>query len=242
MTHSGIKISVGNKVTGVVPSKDSVVCETASGEKFSSSILLAAIGRKPVLPAKLELAGIVPEKGGFISVDSKCRTKVPGIYAIGDLTGRIQLAHLASAMGIVAAENACGNTCEFRDNLVPNCVFTSPELASVGLSEELCENRKLKYKTGKFPFAALGKAMAIDDSAGFCKIIADAETDQILGVHIVGPHATDLIAEAVAAMNLECTATEMDRIIHAHPTLPEAIMEAAHDLHGKSIHIPSKKK
>jgi dihydrolipoamide dehydrogenase len=145
-------------------------------------------------------------------------------------------------MGVVAADVACGKKNAFDGSRVPGCIFTAPEIGSVGMSAEQCAAEGIKTQVGKFPFAALGKAMAINETTGFCKIIADAETDQILGVHIVGPHATDLIAEACAAMQMECTAKELGKAIHAHPTLGEAMMEAAHAVHGESAHIPSRKK
>lgn len=241
MKASGIKIETGRKVESVSAGKNSVTCKTADAE-YNAEYMLVAVGRKALSTSmKIENTGIKPDEKGFIGVDSRCRTSVPGIFAIGDLTGRIQLAHLASAMGLCAAENACGKSCEFRDDLVPNCIFTSPEIAFVGLSEDECKAKNIKYNVGKFPFAALGKALASGESSGFCKILADAESDQVLGVHIIGPHATDLIAEAVTAMQLEITAEEMAKVIRAHPTLSEALMEATHDLHGKCIHAQPKK-
>ncbi len=242
MKAAGIEVETGTKVESVKAGKDSVSCRTA-GDEFKADYLLVAVGRRPVSKSMdLERTGVRPDERGFVRVDSRCRTSVPGIFAIGDVTGRMQLAHMASAMGICAAENACGHSCEFRDDLVPNCIFTSPEIASVGLSEDECEAKGMKYRTGKFPFAALGKAMAMGETAGFCKIVADAGSDQVLGVHMLGPHATDLIAEAATAMNMEITAHELGKAIHAHPTLAEAVMEAAHDVHGSCVHAPSRRK
>ena len=142
------------------------------------------------------------------------------------MTGSWQLAHAASAMGIVAAENATGGRREFR-GLVPNCIFTNPEIGVVGTTESECVEKGLDVTVGRYPFAALGKAMAIGETAGFCKIVADRETDQVLGIHIIGPHATDLIAEAVTGMQLEITSRELAYTIHPHPTLGEVIMETA---------------
>jgi len=190
----------------------------------------------------LGAAGVKTNERGWIPVDAKCKTNVPNIYAIGDIGGKIWLAHLASAMGICASENIAGISNDFSYDLVPGCIFTNPEIGSVGLSEDECKEKGIKYHVGKFPFASLGKAMAINDATGFCKIIADAETDQVLGVHIVGPHATDLIAEAVPAMKLEITAKELGKAIHAHPTLGEAMVEAAHAVHGESAHMINKRK
>eukprot|EP00831_Metopus_contortus_P081113 TRINITY_DN8455_c0_g1_i3.p1 TRINITY_DN8455_c0_g1~~TRINITY_DN8455_c0_g1_i3.p1 ORF type:complete len:216 (+),score=43.78 TRINITY_DN8455_c0_g1_i3:113-760(+) len=139
-------------------------------------------------------------------------------------------------------DNICGKTNSFRYDLIPGCIFTAPEIGSVGLSEAQCKEQGIEYNIGKFPFAALGKAMAINETDGFVKIIADKQTDQVLGVHIIGPHATDLISEAVPAMNLEITATELGKAVHAHPTLGEAMMEAAHAVHGECAHMPAPRK
>jgi dihydrolipoamide dehydrogenase len=149
---------------------------------------------------------------------------------------------MASVMGITAAENACGKRSEFSDLLVPGCIFTHPEIGTVGLTEKQCAEQGIEVNIGKFAFAGLGKAMAAGETEGFCKIIADVETDQVLGVHIIGPHAADLIAEATATMHLEVTAKELGKAIHAHPTLAEAIMEAAHAVHGECVHMPLPRK
>ena len=175
-------------------------------------------------------------------MDPYYRTSVPGIYAIGDAVGKIMLAHWASAAAEAAVSHICGKPVHFAGTLTPGCIFTSPEIGTVGLSEEQCKAQNIAYNVGKFPFAALGKAMAMGETEGFVKIVADAATDQVLGVHIIGPHATDLIAEAVPAMLLECTARELGRAIHAHPTLGEAMMEAAHAVHGECAHIPTRKR
>ena len=142
----------------------------------------------------------------------------------------------------MAADVACGKKNSYSSALVPGCIFTTPEIGSLGKTQEQCDKEGLETRVGKFPFAALGKAMAINDTNGFCKIIADAKTDQVLGIHVVGPHATDLVAEACPAMHLEITARELGKAIHAHPTLGEAMMEAAHAVHGESAHIPSRKR
>ncbi|HCX64730.1 MAG TPA: dihydrolipoyl dehydrogenase, partial [Eubacteriaceae bacterium] len=159
------------------------------------------------------------------------------IYAVGDVTGKIQLAHLASAQGMIAAENAMGEDKTMRYDIVPSCLYTIPEIASVGMTEEEAKKHK-DVTVGNFPLVASGKAMAMGETQGFVKIIADKKYDEILGVHIVGPHATELINEAAAAMQLESTVEELGNVIHAHPTLSESIMEAAHDVHGKCIHKP----
>ncbi len=242
MQKTGIEIMNG-KPLGDLKADDNGVSGKVGDLTVSADYLLVSIGRKPALEGmNLAASGVKTNERGWIPVDSSCRTNVPGIFAIGDATGSWQLAHAASAMGVVAADVACGRKNAFDGSLVPGCIFTSPEIGSVGKSQEQCDREGIETRVGKFPFAALGKAMAINETAGFCKIIADAKTDQILGVHIVGPHATDLIAEACPALHLEITAKELGKAIHAHPTLGEAMMEAAHAVHGESAHIPSRKR
>lgn len=242
MKKTGISILTGTPMQDIKAGPKSVSGKVGS-EEFSADYLLVSIGRKPLTEGlSLAAAGVKTNERGWIPVDSKCKTNVSGIYAIGDITGKIWLAHLASAMGLCAAENAAGNKSEFSYDLVPGCIFTNPEIGVIGLSEDECKEKGINYHVGKFPFAALGKAMAINETSGFCKIIADANTDQVIGVHIIGPHATDLISEAVPAMNLEITAKELGRAIHAHPTLGEAMMEAAHAVHGESVHVAARRK
>jgi len=242
MTKAGVEIMNGKPLSDIKATANGVSGKVGD-MTVSADYLLVSIGRKPALEGmNIAAAGIKTNERGWIPVDSCCRTNVPGVFAIGDATGSWQLAHAASAMGVVAADVACGKKNTFDGSLVPGCIFTSPEIGSVGKSQEQCDKEGIETRVGKFPFAALGKAMAINETVGFCKIIADAKTDQVLGVHIVGPHATDLIAEAGPALQLEITARELGKAIHAHPTLGEAMMEAAHAVHGESAHIPSKKK
>ncbi len=221
---------------------DSGISASAGDDKLEADLMLVSVGRRPATSGlKLEAAGVSRDEKGFIPVDEQCRTNVPGIYAIGDVTGRVQLAHMASAMAAVAAENVTGGRGFFRDDIVPGCIFTIPEIASVGLTSEQCKEKDIEVETASFPFAALGKASAGGETSGFCKIIADKETDQVLGVHIAGPHATDLISESVLGMNLEVTAEELGKAIHPHPTYGEIIMETAHALHGQCANLPGKK-
>jgi dihydrolipoamide dehydrogenase len=242
MKQAGIKIMTGTAMSDIKATARGVSGKVGD-ETVKAEYLLVSIGRKAVSEnLNLGAAGVKIDERGWVPVDEHCKTNVPGIYAIGDIGGKIWLAHLASAMGICAVENIAGNRNEFSYDLVPGCIFTSPEIGTVGKTEEQLKEEGINYNVGKFPFAALGKAMAIDETDGFVKILADAETDQVLGVHIVGPHATDLIAEAVPAMQLEITAKELGKAIHAHPTLGEAMMEAAHAVHGESAHIPVRRK
>jgi dihydrolipoamide dehydrogenase len=155
---------------------------------------------------------------------------------VGDVTGGPLLAHAATSQGLVAAENACGLYLRKNEKVIPNCIFTSPEIGAVGLSEQEAGQQGRKIKTGKFLLGASGKALAIGETAGFVKWVADAETGQLLGAHAVGSHATDLIAEAVVAIRAELTATELAHTMHAHPTLAEVWMEAAHVLQGEPLH------
>ena len=215
-----------------------------SATKHSTAdLLLCAVGRKPVTDGlQLENAGLKTNERGYIEADDYCRTNVASIFAIGDVTGKVQLAHYATAQGIAAAENALRTRLNPHDTIVPNVIFTSPEIGTVGLSEDNAVKQKPAVKTGKFRFAGLGKGVATGQTTGFVKWIADAATDQLLGAAAVGPHATELVAEATAAIRAELTTREVGRTIHAHPTFSEAWMEAAHALHGECIHAPPKRK
>ena len=212
-------------------------------ETLSADLLLCAVGRKPVTDGlKLENAGLKTTERGYIEADDYCRTKVANIFAIGDVTGKIQLAHYATAQGIAAAENAVQTKLRKHDTIVPNVIFTSPEVGTAGMSEDDAKKQNRAVKTGKFRFASLGKGIATGENVGFVKWIADAGTDQLLGAAAVGSHATELIAEAAAVIRAELTTRELGRTIHAHPTFSEAWMEAAHALHGECIHTPPKRK
>jgi len=203
---------------------------------YAEKVLLATERSPHTQDSGLENVGI-QLRDGFIVVDEHMRTNLPNIYAVGDVTGGKMLAHLAFAGGIVAAENIAGIETTIDYRAVPTCVYTSPEIASVGLSQE--EAAKLGYNVsiGKFPYLANGRALTLGEREGFVKIVSDKETDEILGVHILGPNATDLIGEAAIAIRLECTSEELGKTIHAHPTLSEAIMEAALAVSGKAVHI-----
>jgi dihydrolipoamide dehydrogenase len=232
----GIRILTGVTLEEIT-ADDKGVRGRAGQEKLEADLLLVALGRKPSTSTlKLENAGLTPNERGFLPVDAYGRTSVATVYAVGDVTGGPLLAHVATAQGIVAAENACGRSHRKNETLVPNCIFTTPEIGTVGLGEQEAQQQGRKIKTGKYPFSALGKAMAIGDTAGFVKWVADAETNQLLGAHAVGPHATDIIAEAAVAIRAELTAADLGHTIHAHPTLAEAWMEAAHVLMGEPIH------
>jgi dihydrolipoamide dehydrogenase len=219
------------------------VSGSRGGEIIRADLLLSAVGRKPVTDGlALKNAGLSTNEGGFIETDAYCRTQAASVFAIGDVTGKTQLAHYATAQGIAAAENAVGQKPRKHDTLVPNVIFTSPEVGTVGVSEEDARKQNQNVNIAKFRFGGLGKALAVGETAGFVKWIADAETDQLLGAAAVGPHATELVAEAAVAVRAELTGREFGRTIHAHPTFSEAWMECAHILHGEAIHAPPKRK
>jgi dihydrolipoamide dehydrogenase len=163
-------------------------------------------------------------------------TNMPGVYAVGDVTGTVLLAHVASSQGIVAACNACGISRQMDYSVVPAAIFTSPEIGSVGLREHQAAEKGIRTRIGRFPFRGLGKAHAMGEIAGMTKIIADAETDRLLGMHIIGPHASDLVHEGALALRSGLTVRDLGEMIHAHPTLSECLMEAAEDAHGEAIH------
>ncbi len=238
----GIRVLTGQALEKITASAGSV-SGSFGDEILKADILLCAVGRKPVTEGlKLENAGLKTSQRGYIEADDYCRTSAANIYAIGDVTGKIQLAHYATAQGITAAENAVGPKQRRHDTVVPNVIFTSPEIGTVGINEEDAKKQNRAIKTGKFRFAGLGKGLATGETVGFVKWIADASTDQLLGAAAVGPHATELIAEATTAIRAELTARELGNTIHAHPTFGEIWMETAHALHGECIHAPPKRK
>ena len=202
-------------------------------------MLLVAVGRRPLTEdLGLEGTGVELLDGGFVAVDEMMQTGEPGVYAIGDILKTQALAHVASHEGVVAAEHAAGlQPHPLNYDRVPSCTYCQPEVASIGLSEEEAVRRGHDIEKGSFPFAAIGKAKILNDTRGFVKIVAEKKYGEILGVHIVGPHATELISEATAALNLEATVDSIIHAIHAHPTLSEAMGEAALAVQGRAIHF-----
>jgi dihydrolipoamide dehydrogenase len=220
---------------------------TYKGKKGEETIecdqILSTVGRRPYSEGLgLENAGLTVTKQGFLEVSKQMRTSVPNIYAVGDIAGQPMLAHKGSHEGLVAAAVIAGKNEEYDARCVPAVIFTSPEMSSVGLTEDQCKEKGLNYLTGQFPFAASGRAMTLQETDGFVKIISDAETDEVLGVHMVGPEVTELIAEAALAIEMGATVEDLSRTIHAHPTLPESMMEAAEAVHGTAVHIYQKPK
>ena len=217
------------------------VLARSSGDKtetFRAEKILMAVGRKPLIEKiGLEALGVATERG-YVKVDRFMQTNVPGVYAIGDILPTQALAHLASAEGIVAVEHMAGKQPPaINYDQVPGCTYCTPEIGSVGLTEAKARERGYDVAVGKFPFSANGKARIVGQASGFVKIVAEKKYDEVLGVHIVGPAATELIAEACTAIKLEATSEELVRTIHAHPTLSEAFAEAAHAVAGHAIHI-----
>ena len=214
--------------------------KTAKGEavKLEAEMLLVAVGRMPYT-AGLGLEGTkIKVERGAIQVDEYLRTGEPNIYAIGDVIPTPLLAHLASKEGILAAEQIAGQHVQpINMRLVPSCTYCDPEVASVGLTEAGARKEGYDVKIGRFPFSASGKARILGEEEGFVKVVSESKYDEILGVHIIGPHATELIAEACVAMQLESTAEELGRTMHAHPTVSESVMEAAEGVHNLAIHI-----
>jgi dihydrolipoamide dehydrogenase len=200
--------------------------------------IISTVGRRPHTEGLgLAAIGLEPNEHGFLTVDARMQTQVAHVYAVGDVAGQPMLAHKGSKEGLVAAAVIAGQAEEYDAKCVPAVIFTSPEMASVGLTEAQAAETGRETKTGSFPFAASGRAMSLMETDGFVKIVADAETDEVLGVHMVGPEVTELIAEAALAIEMGATAEDIARTIHAHPTLPEAMMEAAEAVHGAAIHI-----
>src|SRR5262245_40900288 len=242
----GIKVLTATKVTSAKPGANGVDLEAqgsdGKSQKLSGEYLLVATGRGPVTDGLgVEEAGLHLDRG-YVRVDAQYRTNVPGISAIGDVItfdkpGHQQLAHLSSAEGIALAERIAGQ--EFRPinyEQVPGCTYCDPEIGSVGLTEAKAKERGFDVRVGTFKFSVLGRARIANETEGFVKIVAEKKYDEVLGVHMIGPRSTELIAEATLALRLECTVEELIRTIHAHPTMSEAVGEAAHATHGAAIH------
>jgi len=233
---AGVKVFLGARVETVDTAPTGVTCRLSGGETLSADTMLVCIGRATRTgDIGLESAGVRVERGA-VAIDDHCRTSVPGIYAIGDVTARLMLAHVASRQGIVAAECAMGHETRVDLRAVPACVFTDPEIAAVGRTAAECEKDGIEVRESRFSFASLGMAHAIGDTRGWVKIVAEAKSGVVLGVHIIGPHASILIAEAALAMTMEATVEEIAAAIHAHPSLPEALMEDAEKWLGRAIH------
>lgn len=233
----GITIKTKLSIKSITETDSGIEARLENGDVITAEMALISIGRQlNTAGLGLENVGVELGQRGEILVNDKMATNVPGIYAIGDITNKYQLAHVASAQGIVAAENIMGVNATMEYRAVPSCIFTSPEIASVGITEQQAKEREIPVKIGKFNFMANGKALTMGQGEGLVKVIAHAETEKVLGVHIIGPHASDLIAEGTLAVKSGITAKDLAGTIHAHPTLAEAIMEAAENVYGLGIH------
>jgi dihydrolipoyl dehydrogenase len=242
----GLKVMTGTKVTAAKATASGVEMEMLNAEskpsKLSVDVLLVATGRGPVTDGlDAEALGIKMDRG-YIVVDPLFHTNVPGISAVGDVITmggpHYQLAHVSSMEGILLAERIAGQEVQpINYDHVPRCTYCDPEIGSVGLTESQAKQQGHDVRVGSFPFRALGRARMAGETDGFVKIVAEKKYDEILGVHIIGPRATELVAEAVMALRMECTVEELVKTIHAHPTMSEAVGEAAHAAHGAAIHI-----
>lgn len=239
LQKKGIDIHVGASVKSIETEGGRAIVTAREGDKelrFWGDRVLAATGRRSAAgPLGLEKAGVLHTQG-VIKVDCHMRTNIPDIYAIGDCVSGIMLAHVASTQGEIAAENAMGHSVKYVEKNVPNCVYTTPELSGVGLTEQACKGQGIRYKVGKFPLSANGRALILNGGEGFVKVITGAEYGELLGLHIAGPYASELLAEGTLALNLEATADELIASIHAHPTVSEALREAAMASQGRALH------
>jgi dihydrolipoamide dehydrogenase len=234
LANKGINIVDGVDIKGY--DVDKVVCKVNGEEKiFKGDKILISIGRTANLKG-VEKLNLKIHKNAIVT-DEKLRTSAPGVYAVGDVNGKYMLAHVASAEGIIAVENIMGKDFKISYDKVPSCIYTLPEVGVIGLSEEEAKTRGHKVITSIFPMTANGKAMAEGETEGFVKIVADQQYGEVLGVHIIASHATDMIAEAVTTLELEGTVYDLAKAVHPHPTLSEVVMEAAHGAVDKPIHI-----
>ncbi|MBO0879286.1 MAG: dihydrolipoyl dehydrogenase [Mycobacterium sp.] len=244
-TKRGITVVTGSTVTGIAQSGDALVVNVsgATTRSFEADVVLIGVGRRPnTAHLDLDRTGIVTDARGFIPVDDRMRTSVDHVYAIGDITGTALLAHVASHQGLAAADVIAGHDTRVNYDVIPAATFTHPEIASVGLTEDAARAAGHDVVTAKFPFAALGRAKTLGDGEGFCKIVAGARHREVLGVHIIGPSAGDLITEGALAITLEATLDELADTIHAHPTLGEIGMEAALTGLGLPVHTAPPRK
>jgi dihydrolipoamide dehydrogenase len=239
MKKAKIKLMTKVKVESVEKGSDGMmIAKLSNNSEVRAERILVSIGRS-LNSEKIGLdnAGVVTGRRGEITVNEKMETNVPGIYAVGDVTGNMMLAHVASRQGCVAVDNVLGGNSHMDYSVVPAGIFTMPEIGSVGLREKQAREKGIAYNVGRFQFRGLGKAHAMGEITGMAKIIADEATDKVIGVHIFGAHATDLIHEGALAIQMGATAQQLGAMIHAHPTLAEAVMEASEDVHKMAIHV-----
>jgi len=241
-TKRGIQVLAGTKVEGIEAIGLGVKVKVTSpngDQVLDAEQALAATGFTPnTAGLGLEAVGVALSEKGLVEIDERMATNVPSVWAIGDVTGKLMLAHVASAMGIVCAENIAGvETVTLNYDMMPRGIYCQPQVASFGLTEAQARERGYKVKVGRFPFQANGKALGLGDYVGWVKLVIDAEYGEILGGHLIGPEVTELLPELTLAQMMELTAAEIGRNVHTHPTLSEVLMEAAHDAGGHAIHI-----
>jgi len=246
LTKQGLSVRLGARLTATeVKGKQVTVSFTeASGEQqMTFDKLIVAVGRRPETSNLLAAdSGVTLDERGFIYVDDSCATSVPGVYAIGDVVRGPMLAHKASEEGVMVAERIAGQKTQMNYDLIPGVIYTHPEIAGVGKTEQKLKSEGVAINVGVFPFAASGRAMAANDTTGFVKIIADAQTDRVLGVHVIGPSAAELVQQGAIAMEFGTSAEDLGMMVFSHPTLSETMKEAALAVNGKAIHIGNRKK
>ena len=237
-----VRIMVGNSVKSVEKTDVGISTELADGERLACDAILVSVGRRcNAMGIGLEGVGVKLGAKGEIEVNDRLETNVPGVYAVGDVVGKAMLAHVASAQGKIAVDNIMGNVKTMNYDVVPAGIFTLPEIGRVGLTEGQIRERGIAPQIGRFRYGALGKAHAVGDTVGLVKILADPQTDRVLGAHLVGAHAADLIHEAALAMQFNAKARDVADMIHAHPTHAEALMESFEDVEGMAIHQARKR-
>lgn len=240
--ETGVAVLTEVSVDKVTVEEGRVKTTLKDGREFITEKVMVSIGRSfNSVGIGLEKAGVATDRGKIV-VNEKMETNILGVYAIGDVTGKMLLAHVASVQGIVAVNNALGKNSAMDYSAVPAGIFTDPEIASVGLREKEATEKSIPVSIGRFPYAASGKALGMGETEGFCQILVDPGTDKVLGCSIVGAHATDLLGEVTLAIRSGAKVKDITETIHAHPTLPEIVMEAAEDVHGLSIHKIGRKK
>ncbi|SEP21202.1 dihydrolipoyl dehydrogenase [Nitrosovibrio sp. Nv6] len=246
--ESGLIIQTGIKISGIKTNKKSITVEYTdaegtgntgeSAQKLEVDKLIIAVGRVPnTAGLGVENVGLKLDDRGYIEVDSNCRTNLPDVYAVGDVVRGPMLAHKASEEGVAVAETIAGHKGHVNLDTIPWVIYTSPEIAWVGKNERELKAAGVQYKAGQFPFMANGRARALGETGGFVKVLADAETDRILGIHMIGPYVSEMIAEAVVAMEFASSSEDIARIVHAHPSLSEVLHEAALGVDKRAIHI-----
>ncbi|WP_034073677.1 dihydrolipoyl dehydrogenase [Pseudomonas aeruginosa] len=246
LTKQGLNIRLGARVTAseVKKKQVTVTFTDANGEqKETFDKLIVAVGRRPVTTDLLAAdSGVTLDERGFIYVDDHCKTSVPGVFAIGDVVRGAMLAHKASEEGVMVAERIAGHKAQMNYDLIPSVIYTHPEIAWVGKTEQTLKAEGVEVNVGTFPFAASGRAMAANDTTGLVKVIADAKTDRVLGVHVIGPSAAELVQQGAIGMEFGTSAEDLGMMVFSHPTLSEALHEAALAVNGHAIHIANRKK